>query len=217
MKRCSRCGEVKPLEDFPKRDRRQARDGRYSYCRPCSKTMSHARTRKWRRLNPEAARTASRLASRKLRAEQPDYFRNWYRQNADSERERSREIMRVLRRERPELSRATDARYRQNHPELVRERERANTHQRRALKAATARSILGGYSYRYMVDFIAELLTNPCDYCGGPGETLDHIVPLSRGGLHIPANLAPACLSCNSSKSNRLLHEWRGPPTRSLL
>jgi hypothetical protein len=33
--------------------------------------------------------------------------------------------------------------------------------------------------------------------------SLDHLIPLTRGGLHLPANVATACLSCNSSKGNR--------------
>jgi 5-methylcytosine-specific restriction endonuclease McrA len=33
--------------------------------------------------------------------------------------------------------------------------------------------------------------------------TLDHLVPLDRGGLHEPANVATACFSCNSAKGNR--------------
>lgn len=33
--------------------------------------------------------------------------------------------------------------------------------------------------------------------------TLDHLVPLSKGGGHVPENVATACLYCNVSKSNR--------------
>lgn len=33
--------------------------------------------------------------------------------------------------------------------------------------------------------------------------SLDHLVPLSRGGTHEPANVATACLGCNSAKGNR--------------
>lgn len=33
--------------------------------------------------------------------------------------------------------------------------------------------------------------------------SLDHLVPITRGGLHEPANVATACLGCNSSKGNR--------------
>lgn len=46
-----------------------------------------------------------------------------------------------------------------------------------------------------------------CAYCQRPGRlTMDHIHPLSKGGRHEPANIAPACISCNTSKNNRL--DW---------
>lgn len=48
-----------------------------------------------------------------------------------------------------------------------------------------------------------------CTYCGGPGETVDHVVPLGRGGDNYEGNLAPACRACNSAKKDRLLIEWR--------
>ena len=51
-----------------------------------------------------------------------------------------------------------------------------------------------------------------CVYCGYAGEAMcaDHVVPLSRGGSNHPDNLVACCLPCNSSKSDRLLSEWRG-------
>ena len=33
---------------------------------------------------------------------------------------------------------------------------------------------------------------------------LDHIIPLSRGGKHIPSNIQCACRSCNFKKSNHI-------------
>jgi len=48
-----------------------------------------------------------------------------------------------------------------------------------------------------------------CAYCGGPWEHDDHVIPLSKGGLHILANLRPACAHCNCSKGNKLLSEWK--------
>ena len=56
-----------------------------------------------------------------------------------------------------------------------------------------------------------ELVSQPCAYCGSTENiTIDHIVPLSRGGKHEASNLAPACLPCNCSKSGQLLSEWDG-------
>lgn len=48
-----------------------------------------------------------------------------------------------------------------------------------------------------------------CTYCGGGCETVDHVVPLARGGTNYEGNLVPACRRCNSSKADRLLIEWR--------
>lgn len=56
---------------------------------------------------------------------------------------------------------------------------------------------------------LARMRTAACLYCGGPGGTVDHVVPLSRGGQHAEGNLVPACRSCNSSKMDKLLVEWR--------
>lgn len=51
---------------------------------------------------------------------------------------------------------------------------------------------------------------NACAYCGsGHDLTLDHVVPVSRGGRHAIGNLVPACRSCNSSKGPKLLVEFR--------
>ena len=47
-----------------------------------------------------------------------------------------------------------------------------------------------------------------CAYCDGPCESVDHVVPLSRGGTNFEGNLAPCCLRCNSSKCDLLLVEW---------
>lgn len=47
-----------------------------------------------------------------------------------------------------------------------------------------------------------------CSYCDKACETVDHIVPLNRGGDNQLKNLTPACRSCNSSKGDRLLSEW---------
>ena len=43
-----------------------------------------------------------------------------------------------------------------------------------------------------------------CHYCGGkfpPSElTMDHIVPLSRGGHSTKGNIVPCCKACNNNK-----------------
>ena len=48
-----------------------------------------------------------------------------------------------------------------------------------------------------------------CYYCDKPATTVDHVVPLARGGTNFEGNLVPACRSCNGSKHALFLIMWR--------
>ncbi len=49
-----------------------------------------------------------------------------------------------------------------------------------------------------------------CVYCGATERlTIDHKVPISRGGQTKTANLLTACHSCNSSKGNQRHEDFR--------
>ncbi|MCR4307104.1 MAG: HNH endonuclease [Candidatus Berkelbacteria bacterium] len=42
----------------------------------------------------------------------------------------------------------------------------------------------------------------------GYGLSIDHIIPVSRGGTNWVSNLQPLCRGCNSKKGNRLIQLW---------
>jgi 5-methylcytosine-specific restriction endonuclease McrA len=54
-----------------------------------------------------------------------------------------------------------------------------------------------------------------CAYCGGHFPelelTVEHILPVSRGGRHEWTNVVTACRSCNTRKGNRRPEEARMP------
>ena len=61
---------------------------------------------------------------------------------------------------------------------------------------------------------IQEVIAAPggiCPYCGEPfeGGHIDHVVPVSRGGTNDRENLVYCCTSCNLSKHDKTLEEWR--------
>jgi len=51
-----------------------------------------------------------------------------------------------------------------------------------------------------------------CYYCGKPVSpkalTMDHIVPISRGGKSTKGNVVTACKTCNTAKKQLLPMEW---------
>ena len=60
-------------------------------------------------------------------------------------------------------------------------------------------------------DFVLKRDGYVCKYCGQENSFhCDHVVPRSRGGTSIPENLVASCKSCNSSKKDRPLSEWKG-------
>ena len=51
-----------------------------------------------------------------------------------------------------------------------------------------------------------------CYYCGlsiaAKELTMDHLVPIARGGRTTKGNVVPACKSCNNKKKQMLPMEW---------
>lgn len=53
--------------------------------------------------------------------------------------------------------------------------------------------------------------TGVCHYCAKPvgakALTMDHLVPIVRGGRSTKGNVVPACRDCNNAKKHRLPFE----------
>lgn len=72
----------------------------------------------------------------------------------------------------------------------------------RSRKRKTAK--IPPHYYTWLFDHFA----GKCAYCGKTATTIDHIIPISKGGQTEPANLLPACVSCNSSKKDTDFDLW---------
>ena len=111
------------------------------------------------------------------------------------ERNRRRRVRRIAD---PEVARARDRRYGNPASKLAR------WHKRRALKQT---AFVSDVDLREVYD----RCRGRCHICGrgvpwelrGPdpcSKSIDHLIPLSQGGTHEPANVALAHLGCNSSR-----------------
>lgn len=124
-----------------------------------------------------------------------------------------------------------DARQRRiENAEAIRERDRLrNTRparrERHAQRSALRRGILANVHTDRGVTRtnLRKQYGDDCHYCGtrmdfarrSKGDpfaptlaTLDHVVPIARGGSHTWDNVVLACWRCNCSKRDRTLNEW---------
>ena len=76
----------------------------------------------------------------------------------------------------------------------------ANEHKYRAAKIAAG--TFTGEEWKALCDAVG----NICLCCGEAKKlTVDHIVPISKGGANTIDNLQPLCKSCNSSKKAKIV------------
>lgn len=71
------------------------------------------------------------------------------------------------------------------------------------------RTANGGEFNESDVAMLYEEQDGKCAGCSKPKKLeIDHVVPISKGGINAPPNLQLLCRSCNASKSDRDLTEW---------
>ena len=56
-------------------------------------------------------------------------------------------------------------------------------------------------AYRKLREKILVRDNYTCYYCGLPGKSIDHLIPLSKGGIDHEDNMVVACTRCNSSNA----------------
>lgn len=94
---------------------------------------------------------------------------------------------------------------------LERERERRkidpSKHRIKSRRRAHLRRTTAGYYTEEQLQARIDFYGRRCYLCGCDWDvlplgqkTIDHVIPLSKGGTNWPANLRPACGSCNSKK-----------------
>jgi 5-methylcytosine-specific restriction endonuclease McrA len=155
-------------------------DGVTIYCKPCAVLKAG----QWQKSNRNRVNEVGRKNYAKnleeSRKKRRRRVRAWYQRNAEQQRQRVSE-------------------YRRSHPE----KRRLSESKRRSIK-------LNNGTYTILEKELRRLLSNSCSRCGSRQEqTLDHIIPISRGGRHSIGNLQTLCKSCNSSKNNKTIMEWR--------
>jgi len=215
---CSACRAWKPVDAYSRRQR--SPDGYQANCKACSS----ARFRTWTEENPDKVRAQRRayaeanrdkirdyrhIYDAEHRKERLAYIHAYDKANRARKRERRKEYYRNNP-EAQQRDRRAVKEYQRAHPEKQRERERkwikanpdkkrAAVHRRRAREQASEGSFTD-------VEWIAlKASYNYTCLCCGKREpeirlTVDHVIPLEKGGSNFISNIQPLCGSCNSAK-----------------
>lgn len=144
----------------------------------------HLRATKWKRANPERV-----VRNRKA------YY--------EANRQKAIEDAITWGQNNPEKARERHAKWYKANPKVF----ALNRAKRRALKYANT-PIDEMLTSTEWLAILADA-NGHCHYCGKEAKlTLDHVIPLSKGGKHSKNNVIPACLHCNCSKKDKTLEEW---------
>lgn len=208
-KRCMGCGESKPISEFY-RAVNGCRYGKKPRCKVCSSAEANAWGKADRVANPEKYRAADkRKDSEPARRAKRNARARWRRKN-DAEFRARKQLQERRRIKKPRTSEQVErgretalAWYYANY-------DRATVNNRKQGRERRAR--MREAFVEHIDDLVVlEAADGVCGVCGEDVDPLDyevdHIVPLSRGGLHCYANVQPAHRRCNRSKHARLPEE----------
>ena len=189
-------------------------------CAACGKAASHKRYHD----DPEK----HRALAREYRRENPEKVKDANHKSWLKHKEAYLEINRKWRRENPEKAKASVKKWRENNQEGLfeygrnrrkRDRERINENNRRWKKEnpvkiralnhrrKTNRTKAGGNYTAAEWNALVKHYGGKCLCCGRDDVTLtvDHIIPVSKGGTSNIDNLQPLCLSCNAGKRDNTI------------
>ena len=84
----------------------------------------------------------------------------------------------------------------------------ASTHQTQIAKKYPKAFADADFTTAELAGWLLENRGKPCTYCGQPATHIDHVTPLSRGGVHQWSNLVLACKVCNFMKQDLTVDEF---------
>ncbi len=189
QKRCTKCGVEKSPDDF---GWNTSKVRLHTQCKFCRNERNKAYQKRKRQEDP-VYRQRMIESERRCRLNNPEGAkasqRGSYQKRAEYYRQKSREY-----------AKANPDKVRQ-----LRERNRAQLCRTQHLREARKRGNGGSYTVQEWNE-LCERYDYRCLRCGEQKPlTVDHVIPISKGGPNDISNLQPLCGSCNSTKRDKTI------------
>ena len=190
-KHCVRCDKTKSTCSFGKDKTRK--DGLFTYCKVCAQEIKYERNKE-RILEINAQWKANNIERWR------EYHRNYEKEYYKEPENHRRRI-------------AIYQRYRDKNRDKIRayktsERGREVNNRSWNKRRSIERQLLSTLTEEQWEECKRHFNFN-CAYCESDESlTYDHFIPISKKGSYTVGNIIPACLSCNSSKSDSSFFDW---------
>lgn len=160
---------------------------------------AHIKYRKWIEKNKEYKAQKDAEYYQKNKVKKAAYDVEYYKLNGEKKRQRERQ-RNITDREKIRLRQSVY--YQTKHGQLIRKIGSQRYKQRKR----------SNHKHNYTANELKlhlDKFNEECAYCGSkPAITIDHFIPVARGGSDCLGNFVLACFSCNSSKYASDPYEW---------
>lgn len=207
---CWDCGKEKTLSEFHTSRSRKAKDGRAGQCAECNRASARERyyknrerriayAKEYAERNREKTKEYKRLHYKAKRGKYAKWGREYYQTN----RERIRARDAVYNEAHREEAKVRAKRYERNLQKFRPDHYKAlslKRSQNRRARMAQAEGIISAEEW----NALKAKYDHRCLRCGAQEPdcklTLDHVIPISKGGSNTVDNAQPLCHPCNSGK-----------------
>ena len=225
-KKCTRCGELLPLSMFNKN--KSTKDGHLTICKMCMKKIRHDQYEKNKDKFKEkqkqyyySHREEELLKRKKYQEEHKEQItarrKQYYQKNRDKILERDLKYREKHRDRYMENSRRY---YREHHEECLANKKqyylenKEDIIAKNQIRRARMNAAEGEFSPEQVKECIA-FFDNVCAYSGDQFSeekinclSMDHIIPITKGGANYIWNIVPTTFSHNSSKGTKDMLSW---------
>lgn len=189
---CTKCKRETPLEKMGKN--KNSKNGYNIYCLDCIRELS----RLYRVSNKEKCRLSSKNWTKKNIKKVKEKNLKRYYLKSEEIRKKCADYRKLNHERRLEIERSSRLRNK--------EKNRPSKNARQGIRNRK----LANTPYLILEKELRKIYNSPCFMCGcEENQSLDHIIPISRGGSHSVGNIMTLCKNCNASKNARTITEWK--------